>query len=110
MQVLCMATSDEPGDVQCPCCNQRYLVYYSRPAKAECEEALNAVLIALLDHHTGNPLPSAHPADAFNIPAWNGPVHASAAALLSGAPVRRPARARSVPIALVPPTQQRRVS
>ena len=110
MQVLCMATSEGSGDVQCPCCSQSYFVYYSRPAKAECEEALRAVITALLDHHTGNPLPSAHPGDAFNLPAWSGPVHASAAALLSGAPVRRPARARSAPITLVPVSPQRRVS
>ena len=110
MQVLCMVTSHETCDVQCPCCNQKYVVYYSRQNKAECEEALEAVRLALLEHHLRNPLPTAHPGDAFNVPPWNGPAHASAAALLSGAPVRPPARPRSAPLTFVPNTQQRRVS
>ncbi len=110
MQVLCIAASDGIGDVQCPCCSQSYLVYYSRLDKAECEKALEVVHLTLIEHHTGNPLPSAHPGDAFNVPAWHGPAHASAAALLSGAPVRRPAISRSAPLTLVPPIQQRRVS
>ncbi len=110
MQVLCMVTSDTSCDVQCPCCSQRYVVYYARQSRAECEEALEAVRLALLEHHVLNPLHTAHPGEAFNVPAWSGPVHASAAALLSGAPIKAPSRARSSPITLVPSTQQRRVS
>ena len=108
MQVLCMAAHDGQGDVQCPCCKQTYKVYYSRIRKGECEEALEAVRTALLEHHVGNPLPSAHTSDCFNVPEWRGPAHASAAALLSGAPVRRPALA---PIPFIAPGMgQRRVS
>lgn len=110
MQVLCMVTADALCDVQCPCCQQKYLVYYSRLGKAECEEALEAVRLALLEHHIHNPLPSAHPGDAFNVPHWTGPAHASASALLSGAPVRSPAPARPGTLKLVPNGQQRRVS
>ncbi len=107
MQVLCMATSDDPGDVQCPVCKQTYKIYYSRLAKAECDEALVTVRETLVEHHIGNPLPSAHRSDCFNVPEWRGPVHASAAALLSGAPVRRPSLA---PIPFIAPSSQRRVS
>ncbi len=108
MQVLCMAAHDGQGDVQCPCCKQSYKVYYSRIREGECEEALEAVRAVLVEHHVGNPLPSAHKSDCFNVPEWRGPVHASAAALLSGAPVRRPSLA---PIPFVAPgAGQRRVS
>ena len=111
MQVLCMVTSDDRCDVQCPCCSQRYIVYYSRQSRTEREEALETVRLALLEHHVLTSLATAHPADAFNVPAWSGPVHASAAALLSGAPIKAPSRPRSAPLTFVPnPQQQRRVS
>ena len=111
MQVLCMVTAEDFCDVQCPCCQQKYVVYYSRLGKAECEEALRDVRDALLAHHVHSPLSSAHPADAFNVPAWNGPAHSSAAALLSGAPVRRPGRPRLAPLAFASGgVQHRRVS
>ena len=110
MQVLCMISSEESCDVQCPCCRQSYVVYYSRQGKEEREEALESVRIALLEHHVRNPLATAHPGEAFNVPAWSGPVHASAAALLSGAPIRRPTRNKPLPLTIVPNTQQRRVS
>jgi hypothetical protein len=110
MQVLCMVTSHDTCDVQCPFCSQKYVVYYSRIDKAECAQALEAVRVALLEHHLRSPLPTAHPGDAFTVPPWNGPVHASAAALLSGAPVGRPVRSRPAPLTFVPNIQQRRVS
>ena len=109
MQVLCMVTANTDCDVQCPCCSQRYIVYFSRQCKAECDEALESVRLALIAHHVSNPLASAHPGDAFNLPPWNGPVHASAAALLGGAPLRLP-RSRPAPLAFVQSVRQRRVS
>ena len=118
MQVLCMATADLHCDVQCPFCDQKYTIYYSRQSKTECDEARASVLTALAAHHADNPSMSAHPADGFTVPAWNGPLHTCAAALLSGArlkaatPPRKPLPVAPSPIALVPPNtqQQRRVS
>ncbi len=127
MQVLCMATADLHCDVQCPCCDQKYTIYYSRQSKTECDEARASVLAALAAHHSNNPLMSAHPADGFTVPAWNGPLHTCAAALLSGARLGTASRSKPLPIApspiassptapspiaLVPPStqQQRRVS
>jgi len=124
MQVLCMATADLHCDVQCPCCDQKYTIYYSRQSKTECDEARTSVLVALAAHHANNPSVTAHPADGFTVPAWNGPLHTCAAALLSGAPIRvaaprgkltpvMPSPVAPSPIALVPPNiqqQQRRVS
>ena len=109
MQVLCMVTAEDICDLQCPCCKQKYVLYYSRQCKAECDEALETVRATLIEHHTRNPLATAHPGDAFTIPHWSGPAHASAAALIGGAPVRAP-RTRSAPLAFVKSTQQRRVS
>ena len=110
MQVLCMVTYDEACDVECPRCHQRYVVYYSRFEKSECQTALEAVSAALLAHHLHSPHPTAHPSDAFNIPSWSGPAHASAAALLSGAPIGKLAQPRGVTLTLLPSQQQRRVS
>ena len=110
MQVLCMTTSADTCDVECPVCHQRYAVYYSRHDKTECEEALEQVLEALLEHHALAQDTAAHPLDAFNVPAWNGPAFASAAALLSGAPVPRPLQPRPAKLTLLPGAQQRRVS
>ncbi len=110
MQVLCMVASEDNFDVQCPHCHQKYMVYYARLDKAECEQALQAIYAAFAQHHATNAHPSAHPGEAFNIPAWSGPVHASAAALLSGAPVKQNARPRNAPLPFVSPAQQRRVS
>ncbi len=91
MQVLCMASSNEPADVACPACGKQYAVYYSRRFSEECETALDAVRATLLEHHRDEATSVPHPVDIFNVPAWSGPAHMSAAALLSGAPVRRAA-------------------
>jgi pyruvate/2-oxoacid:ferredoxin oxidoreductase beta subunit len=88
MQVLCMASNNEEASVACPSCGQTYAIYYSRQT-SDCEAALAAVRSALVEHHATDASASAHPAHAFNVPAWSGPAHMSAAALLSGAPVRR---------------------
>lgn len=132
MQVLCVATTDDkdaPYDVQCAGCGQRYRVYYSRRGKTECEEALQAVRVALAEHHVRALVTEAqavgqlgahseahsaghagaHPGDAFNVPAWHGPAYASGAALLSGAPLVPQPRTRTG-LTLVPNPSQRRVS
>lgn len=89
MQVLCMASNDEQADVVCATCGQHYDVYYSRPFTSECETALASVLSTLLEHHANDASAAAHPGEVFNVPAWSGHAHMSAAALLSNAPVRR---------------------
>ncbi len=111
MQVLCIPTSETVCDVECPCCKVKYRIYYSRQNAAECAQARETVRAALLEHHAVNPLPSAHPVDAFNVPQWHGAPHASGAALLSGAPLSRPSlRPRSAPSTVLPFPSQRRVS
>ncbi len=89
MQVLCMASNDEKADVTCPSCGQKYAVYYSRQFSPERAKALDSVRAALVQHHVEDASANAHPSTLFNVPAWSGPAHMSAAALLSGAPVRQ---------------------
>lgn len=110
MQVLCMTASADNCGVECPVCHQRFAIYYSRTDAAECAQARESVMVALLEHHSITELSAAHPADAFNVPAWDGPAHASAAAMLSGAPLRPGPRARSASLTIVPNQQHRRVS
>jgi hypothetical protein len=107
MQVLCVRTTEPGGDAECPVCHTHYQVYYSRQDRAECAHALKQVMAALLADHAGNPSQDAHPADAFNVPAWNGPVHASGAALLCG--VRLPALNRPEAVPAPVATQWQRV-
>jgi hypothetical protein len=110
MQVLCMPASAEKCDIECPVCRQKFAIYYARTDAHECSEARETVAAALLEHHGVSHLPSAHPVEAFNVPAWDGPAHASAAAMLSGAPVPPPSRYKSAPLTVLPNPQQRRVS
>lgn len=109
MQVLCMVTAEQDCDVRCPCCHQRYRVYYARQDRKEQEAALFEVQLVLAGHHAESSLASAHPNDCFTVPAWDGPLHSCAAALLSGAPIGSRARAKAAPIAMVAAMQQRRV-
>jgi hypothetical protein len=110
MQVLCMVTSEEDCDVHCPCCAQRYRVYFARMNREEQAVALHEVRAALASHHGENALPSAHPHECFTVPEWLGPLHTCAAALLSGAPIRPPAKSKPGTLSLVPSAQQRLVS
>jgi hypothetical protein len=110
MQVLCMSASAEKCDIECPLCKQKFAIYYARTDATECSQARETVAAALLEHHsTGHPS-SPHPDEAFNVPAWDGPAHASAAAMLSGAPIFPPSRQKSAPLTVLPNPQQRRVS
>lgn len=110
MQVLCMATSEQDCDVHCPCCAQRYRVYYARLDPKEQEAARAEVLAELACHHADNPLPSAHPQECFTVPEWHGPLHSCAAALLSGAPIKAPTKSKPGTLTMMTATQQRRVS
>ena len=88
MQVLCMVSKGDEADVACPLCGSAYKLYYSRMGKSEREVALRSVRLTLVEHHReSGAAQQAHPPGSFNVPAWRGDAHASAAAVLSGAPV-----------------------
>jgi hypothetical protein len=85
MQVLCKS-SNERVEAQCSVCGQGFELYWERQTPAEQAESLKEVEAALRDHHSNNPDASAHPADGFLIPAWDGPLAYSGAAILGNAP------------------------
>ncbi len=87
MQVLCMVAIDDQPDIACPVCGQAYKVYFSRSTRSERQEALDRVREVLGEHHRDDGTVSAHPQEAFNVPAWRGSASTSAAALLGGAPL-----------------------
>lgn len=86
MQVLCIATSDS-ADIVCKVCGHQYKLYFSRPSRAERDEAIARVEQTLADHHASSEDRSVHPLKPFNVPEWSGPAEWSAAALLGGAPI-----------------------
>ena len=87
MQVLCVGTLDSNADVQCPRCAQKFIVYFSRHSDNEKQEALKAVWSLLVEDHLSDSSSNPHRREPFNVPRWSGPARASAAALLSNAPI-----------------------
>ncbi len=85
MQVLCKA-SNAASDVRCQVCGQGFLVYWSRCAPEARARCRADVMEALRAHHDADLSKVAHPQAGFNLPAWDGEPHVSAAALLGNAP------------------------
>ena len=85
MQVLCKS-SNETAETRCSVCGQGFELYWERQTPAEQAEALKEVEAALRDHHDNSPDRSAHPEDGFLVPAWDGPLAYSGAAILGNAP------------------------
>jgi len=85
MQVLLKSTN-EVVDTRCSVCGQGFALYWERETLNRKPEALSAVEAALRDHHADASGAEAHPERGFLVPAWNGPVAVSGAALLGNAP------------------------
>jgi hypothetical protein len=85
MQVLCKS-SDTKIEAQCSICGQGFTLYWERQTPTERAEALEAVESVLRDHHRSNQGAGAHPEYGFLVPAWDGPVAFSGAAILGNAP------------------------
>jgi hypothetical protein len=85
MQVLCK-TSNVSVETRCSICGQGFVLYWERQAEVDHAEALREVETALRNHHgTGNGA-GAHPEHGFLVPAWDGPIAFSGAAILGNAP------------------------
>lgn len=85
MQVLCKS-NDEESEVCCSVCGQGFSLFWERQNKMERAEALREIAKALRSHHTEEAGPEAHPQHGFLVPAWNGPIAFSGAAILGNAP------------------------
>jgi hypothetical protein len=85
MQVLCKSTIGS-GEVKCCVCGQGFVMFWERQSRAERAEAIREIQAALRGHHSKVASPQAHPRSGFLVPAWDGPVAFSGAAILGDAP------------------------
>jgi hypothetical protein len=85
MQVLCKSI-DGNSETQCCVCGQGFVMFWERQSRAERAEALREIQKTLLSHHRAGNGPQVHPVNGFLVPAWNGPIAFSGAAILGHAP------------------------
>ena len=85
MQVLCKSTNGN-AEIHCSVCGQDFVMFWERQSRAERAEALLEIQKALRGHHQDKAGPEAHPQTGFLIPAWDGPIAFSGAAILGQAP------------------------
>ena len=85
MQVL-LKSSNECAETRCSVCGHGFAMYWERQTLEEQAEALHEVGVTLESHHRGANGVGAHPDHGFVVPAWDGPVAFSGAAILGNAP------------------------
>ncbi|WP_263355550.1 hypothetical protein [Acidicapsa ligni] len=85
MQVLCKS-AESSVETRCSVCGQGFILFWERQTRMEKGEALRQVETTLRHHHHKGPGAQAHPVTGFLIPAWDGPIAFSGAALLGNAP------------------------
>ena len=71
MNISCLA-SETVSDVQCSVCGRRFLVLTEPEAGTSRGALCRNTRKALAEQHRDNPLASAHPVGAFDIPGWDG--------------------------------------
>jgi hypothetical protein len=86
MQVLLKST-ESAVETRCSVCGQGFVMFWERQTKMERSEALREIEATLRHHHHAGSGPQVHPAKGFLVPAWDGPVAFSGAAILGNAPV-----------------------
>lgn len=86
MQVLLKST-DSTVETRCSVCGQGFVMFWERQTKQERSDALRTIETTLRHHHHAGPGPQAHPVKGFLVPAWDGPIAFSGAAILGNAPV-----------------------
>ena len=85
MQVLLKSAENEV-ETRCSVCGQGFVMFWERQTKAERVEALREIETTLRHHHHVGGT-HVHPDRGFLVPAWDGPVAFSGAAILGNAPV-----------------------
>lgn len=86
MQVL-LKSSNDCAETRCSVCGQGFLMFWERQTREEQAEALREVEMTLKNHHRSGDSMQVHPDHGFLIPAWDGPIAFSGAAILGNAPV-----------------------
>ena len=85
MQVLCKS-SEGAVETRCSICGQGFLLFGERQTRMERAEALREIDLVLREHHLEGFESKVHPTKGFLVPAWDGPIAFSGAALLGNAP------------------------
>jgi hypothetical protein len=85
MQVL-LKSSNESVETRCSVCGQGFLLYWERQTPLEQAETLREVETTLRNQHCNGIGAAAHPEHGFLVPAWDGPIAFSGAAMLGNAP------------------------
>ncbi len=84
MQVLLKAT--ESGvETRCSICGQGFAMFWERQTRMERSDAMREIDAVLRHHHHAGGT-DVHPSKGFLVPAWDGPVALSGAAILGNAP------------------------
>jgi hypothetical protein len=86
MQVLLKST-EAAAETHCTICGQGFVMFWERGTKMERAAALREIETTLRHHHHGGTGAAVHPVKGFLVPAWDGPVAFSGAAILGNAPV-----------------------
>ena len=86
MQVLLKST-ETAVETHCSVCGQGFVMFWERQTKMERAEALREIETTLRHHHHAGPTSQVHPVKGFLVPAWDGPIAFSGAAILGNAPV-----------------------
>lgn len=87
MQVLLKTTTEAAVETRCSVCGQGFVMFWERQTKMERSEALREIESTLRHHHHQGAGPQVHPVKGFLVPAWDGPIAFSGAAILGNAPV-----------------------
>jgi hypothetical protein len=82
-----MKSTDTAVETRCSVCNQGFVMFWERQTKMERAEALREIEATLRHHHHVGAGPQVHPEKGFLVPAWDGPIAFSGAAILGNAPV-----------------------
>lgn len=86
MQVL-LKTSETAVEARCGVCGQGFVMFCERRSAIDRAEAMCEIESTLQHHHLAGDGPEVHPVKGFLVPAWDGPVAFSGAAILGNAPV-----------------------
>jgi hypothetical protein len=86
MQVL-LKSADAAVETRCSVCGQGFVMFWERQTAMERGTALREIESTLRRHHHVGAGPDVHPVKGFLVPAWDGPIAFSGAAILGNAPV-----------------------
>ena len=86
MQVL-LKSSDTAIETRCSVCGQGFAMFWERQTGKDHSQALREIEATLRHHHHVGAGPDVHPVKGSLVPAWDGPIAFSGAAILGNAPV-----------------------